>query len=69
MNQAICGAWMSQACDALYKMRTSRADSMLDFAARDPAGFCQMVEAMQGLGAALTVDVVAAYKEVKNGRK
>lgn len=57
--------WLSQADYALHLMRCARADSLLDFADRDPVGFALMVDAMFAIGATITPEVNDRWNMIK----
>ena len=65
--QVTYSRWLSQACDALHRMRCVKADSMIDFSERDPGGFVLMVDAMFGMGSTITPDVNERWHMIKRG--
>lgn len=58
--------WLSQTNYALHLMRCARATTMIDFADRDPVGFVMMVDAMHGLGATITPEVIDLWQMMKH---
>lgn len=57
--------WLSQANDGLHRMRCARADSMIEFSEKDPGGFRQLVDAIEGLHSTICPEVRQRWYEVR----